>query len=146
MAPGGEAQEHARGDTEELARLCRTIVPELAEGRRAVDGNGNDVIVNARGRNVIASHTMCNAKLYARLKFDHPVPCPWKGHVEAIARTSSVDSVLLGDLRTPSYFEDNDSDVLQQPKVLLQSPKEQQTMYRRTLPGLREEGHCLLSL
>lgn len=100
MAPGGEAQEHARGDTEELARLCRTIVPENAEGRWAVDGNGNDVTVNARGRKVIASYTMRNAKLCARLKFDHLVPCPWKGHIEEIARTSSVDSVLLDDLRT----------------------------------------------
>lgn len=63
MAPGGEAQEHARGDTEELARLCRTIVSGNAEGRWAVDGNGNDVIVNARDRNVIASNTACLAHL-----------------------------------------------------------------------------------
>lgn len=82
---------------------CTTLQnnrPEDAEGRWAVDGNRNDVIVNARGRKVIASYTMRNAKLYARLKFDHLVPCPWKGHIEEIARTSSVDSVLLDDLRT----------------------------------------------
>ncbi|CAC9886945.1 unnamed protein product [Aureobasidium pullulans] len=56
-----QAAEWARIDAEELARLRRVIVPGNAEGQWALDGNGNDVIVNAHGRN-IACHNCRKAR------------------------------------------------------------------------------------